>query len=268
MVRQLQEAGVQVLLIEDTPEPVKPDAVFPNNWLSTTADGRVHLYPMFAPNRRSERRSGIIKLLEQLFEVLRVNDWTFLEAQDLFLEGTGSVVFDHAGQTAFAALSPRTSREALFLVAGAYGYDPVSFAAQDAQGRPIYHTNVLLSIGDRFAIGCGEAFVHEQELQDVRHRLQGSGHEWIDLSFEEMEAFGANLLQLQTRRGERIIVLSQTAIDALRLPTKNKLEQYGRLLPIAVPTIEQVNGGSVRCMLCEIFLEPKRSPAGASPLSR
>lgn len=253
----LQAAGVQVLVIEDTPEPVKPDAVFPNNWLSTTADGRLHLYPLFAPNRRPERRSGIVTLLSQLFQVQRVNDWTFLEEQDLFLEGTGSLVFDHAGQTAFAAVSARTSREALYLVAQAHGYDPVAFAAQDEQGRAIYHTNVLLSIGDRFAVGCGAAFVHEEERTHVRTRLRDSGHDWIDLTFAEMNAFGANLLQLRSRKGDRLIALSQTAYEALRPVSRQKLEQYGTLLPLRVPTIEQVNGGSVRCMLCEIFLPPK-----------
>ncbi|RYY64350.1 MAG: amidinotransferase [Chitinophagaceae bacterium] len=268
MVQQLQRAGVEVLVIEDSPQPVKPDAVFPNNWLSTTTDGRVHLYPLFAPNRRTERRSGIVTLLQRLFNVERVNDWSFLEENGLFLEGTGSIVFDHSGKTAYAALSPRTSREALMLLAGAHSYAPVSFDAQDAQGRPIYHTNVLLSIGDGFAIGCSAAVVNEEERTLVQSRLAESGHEWIDLDFAELEAFGANLLQLQNRKGERIIALSQTAFDALRPATKSKLEQYGTLLPIAVPTIERVNGGSVRCMLCEIFLKPKAAPAGASPLSQ
>ncbi|GAB4093363.1 citrulline utilization hydrolase CtlX [Flaviaesturariibacter terrae] len=257
VVKQLQQAGVQVLVVEDTAEPAKPDAVFPNNWLSTTTDGRIHLYPLFAPNRRPERRSGIIALLQRLFDVQRINDWTFLEAQDVFLEGTGSIVFDHAGRTAYAALSPRTSREALLLVANAHGYEAVAFDAADAKGRPLYHTNVLLGIGDRFAAGCSAAFTDQQELDRVREALAQSGHEWIDLTFAEMEAFGANLLQLQNRSGSRLIVVSETALAAFRPQTRARLEQYGTLLPVSVPTIEQVNGGSVRCMLCEIFLQPK-----------
>ncbi|RYY39788.1 MAG: amidinotransferase [Chitinophagaceae bacterium] len=266
VVVQLQAAGVQVLVVEDSTEPVKPDAIFPNNWLSTTEDGRIHLYPLFAANRRPERRTGIITLLERFFEVQRVNDWSFLEQQDLFLEGTGSMVLDHVGRTAFAAISPRTSREALMLVAGALGYDAFPFDAQDAQGRAIYHTNVLLSIGDRFALGCGEAFVNNKELEEVRARLQYSGHEWIDITFAEMEAFGANLLQLQSADGRRLIALSQTALEAYRPATLRQLEKHGTLIPLSVPTIESVNGGSVRCMLCEIFLEPKATPAGAFPL--
>ncbi|RYD95760.1 MAG: amidinotransferase, partial [Sphingobacteriales bacterium] len=138
-VRQLQEAGIEVLVIEDTATPVKPDAVFPNNWLSTTPDGRVHLYPLFAPNRRAEPRSGIVTLLQQLFTVQRVNDWTFLEEQELYLEGTGSIVFDRAGLTAYAALSPRSTKEALNLVANAHGYEAIPFEAKDRAGRPIYH---------------------------------------------------------------------------------------------------------------------------------
>ncbi|GAA4337960.1 citrulline utilization hydrolase CtlX [Flaviaesturariibacter amylovorans] len=257
MVRTLVAAGIEVLVVEDTPEPIKPDALFPNNWISTTPDGRIHLYPMFAPNRRAERRKGIVDLLQRQFNVGRVNDWSFLEEQEVFIEGTGSIVFDHAGRTAYAALSPRTDRAALSLVANAHGYEAVAFDAQDAAGRAIYHTNVLLSIGQHFALGCGAAFTNSEERTSVQERLSGSGHEWIDITFEEMAAFGANLLQVRNKKGDPCIVLSATAQRALAPEKLTLLEQQGTLVPVSVPTIETVNGGSVRCMLAEIFLEEK-----------
>lgn len=257
MLRQLLRAGIEVLVIEDTPEPVKPDALFPNNWISSSTDGRIHLYPMFAPNRRAERRKGIVDLLERSFAVSRVNDWSFLEEQQVFLEGTGSIVFDHAGRTAYAALSPRTDKAAFGLVANAHGYGSVAFDAQDAAGRPVYHTNVLLSIGERFAVGCSAAFVREEEQRAVQEKLAASGHEWIDISFEEMAAFGANLLQLQNKKGEPCIVISETAVTALAPEKIARLQQHGTLIVPSIPTIETVNGGSVRCMLAEIFLKEK-----------
>jgi hypothetical protein len=257
MVQTLVAAGIEVFVVPDTAEPPK---LFPNNWISTTADGRIHLYPMFAPNRRAERRKGIVELLQRSFEVTRVNDWSFLEEQALFLEGTGSIVFDHPGQCAFAALSPRTTKEALGLVCNSYGYDAVVFEAEDEKGRPIYHTNVLLSIGDGFALGCGAAFVHKEERDVVQERLAASGHEWIDISFEEMNAFGANLLQVKNRAGASGIIISETAHRILTEENKQKLQQYGKLIPVSVPTIEAVNGGSVRCMMAEIFLPAKDAP--------
>jgi hypothetical protein len=266
MVRQLQIAGITVIVIEDSLDPVKPDAIFPNNWISTAADGRIHLYPMFAPNRRSERRQGIVDILERNFQVARVNDWSFLEEQGLFLEGTGSIVFDHSGRVAYAATSARTNETALLLVAAAHNYEAICFEAQDALGRAIYHTNVLLSIGEQFAVGCSAAFVDREQCSLIQNKLRDSGHEWIDISFNEMEAFGANLLQVQNHRGEPIIVLSQAAFDKFQPATLDRLKKYGTLLPVSVPTIERVNGGSVRCMMAEIFLATRQQQS-ASPLT-
>ncbi|RYZ21683.1 MAG: amidinotransferase [Chitinophagaceae bacterium] len=257
MVATLSAAGIEVFVVPDTPEPAKPDAVFPNNWISTTSDGRIHLYPMFAPNRRTERRPGIVSLLQQTFRVDRVNDWSYFEEQGHFLEGTGSIIFDHPARTAYAARSPRTDVGVLKLVCAAYGYQSIAFDARDAAGRAIYHTNVLLSIGEGFAVGCGDAIADEEERRSVRESLEASGHEWIDIGFEEMNAFAANLLQVRNRAGEACIVISQAAVDALAPAKLQALERYGRLLPVSVPTIEKVNGGSVRCMMCELFLEPR-----------
>jgi hypothetical protein len=260
MVQTLTEAGIEVFVIPDTPEPPKPDAVFPNNWISTTGDGRIHLYPMYAPNRRTERRKGIVQLLERYFEVTRVNDWSFLEEQELFLEGTGSIVFDHPGRCAYAALSPRTDKTALGLLCNSYAYDACVFEAADGEGRAIYHTNVLLSIGEGFAVGCSDAFVQDEERKNVQQRLQSSGHEWIDISFEEMNAFAANLLQVKDAKGSNCIIISDTALRALSTEKKQRLAHYGKLVPVSVPTIEKVNGGSVRCMMAEIFLPLKDPP--------
>jgi len=259
MTRRLGAAGIDVMWVEDSPEPVKPDALFPNNWISTTADGRIHLYPLFAPNRRLERNHKLVFALQQQYQVARVNDWSYLEAQDLFLEGTGSIVFDHVHKVAYAALSPRTAREALQLVAGAYGYEAFAFEARDAQNRPVYHTNVLLSIGTGFAVGCAASFVREEDYRELRRRMEASGREWIDLTMAEIEAFGANLLEVENIAGFKVIVLSQTAHDAFRPEIRRRLEAHAELLPVSVPTIESVNGGSVRCMMTEIFLKPKEA---------
>lgn len=258
-VERLTEAGIDVFAVPDSPEPPKPDAIFPNNWISTTTDGRIHLYPMFAPNRRAERRRGIVDLLSRQFDVTRVNDWSFLEEQEVYLEGTGSIVFDHPGRCAYAAISPRSSKEALALVAGAYGYEAYSFDAADEQGRPIYHTNVLLSIGEGFAVGCGAAMA-DGARKDIPARMESAGREWIDISIAEVNAFGANLLQLRSRSGEPVIALSETAYRAFGDETKEALRRHGILLPLSVPTIERVNGGSVRCMLAELFLPVRATP--------
>ncbi|WBA42427.1 citrulline utilization hydrolase CtlX [Hymenobacter canadensis] len=257
-VAQLRAHGVRVLVFEDAPEPVRPDAVFPNNWLTLHADGRVLLYPMCAPNRRLERRPDIVAALAQDFLVTEVVDFAAWEQQQVFLEGTGSLIFDHEHRVAYAGLSPRTDAALLAEVCAQLGYRPVSFRAQDAQGQEIYHTNVLLSIGPGFAVVCLESIRDAAERAAVVVSLQETDHEIVDISLAQVACFAGNMLILQPAAGPALLALSQTAHEALTPAQRQTLSAYATLLPLPIPTIETIGGGSVRCMLAEVFL-PERA---------
>lgn len=259
MVERLRAAGINVWVVEDTPEPVKPDAVFPNNWLVTTAEGVLSVFPMYAPNRRNEVRDDILLELKQRYRIDAFHDWTEYGAEGQYLEGTGSMVLDRSARIIYAARSERTHESLVAKWAAANRYRVLTFDAADAQGRPVYHTNVLLSVGEGFAVLCPKAITDDVERVAVAQLLETTGHENIYLSFEQMEAFAANLLQVRNTEGEPVIVLSQTALDALRDDQRERLERHGKLLPVDVSVMERINGGSTRCMMAEIFL----SPAGA-----
>lgn len=257
MVDLLRENEIEVLLIEDSREPPKPDAIFPNNWLSSTPDGKLFIFPMYAPSRRAEKREDIIDRLSADFEVKDLQDWSEYEVAGRFLEGTGSMVMDHRNQLIYAAISERTNLSVLEKFAVTNGYQAIVFLATDAAGRPIYHTNVLMSLGENFAVLCEEAIEEEWELIAVRQLLESTNHAIIPISREQMQRFAGNMLEVKNKKGESILVLSQSAFESLRKEQKAMLEAYTRLLPIPVPTIEAVEGGSVRCMMAEIFLEKK-----------
>ncbi len=257
MVDLLRENEIEVLLIEDSREPPKPDAIFPNNWLSSTPDGKLFIFPMYAPSRRAEKREDIIDRLSADFEVKDLQDWSEYEVEGRFLEGTGSMVMDHRNQLIYAAISERTNLSVLEKFAVTNGYQAIVFLATDAAGRPIYHTNVLMSLGENFAVLCEEAIEEEWELIAVRQLLESTNHAIIPISREQMQRFAGNMLEVKNKKGESILVLSQSAFESLRKEQKAMLEAYTRLLPIPVPTIEAVEGGSVRCMMAEIFLEKK-----------
>jgi len=257
MVDLLRENEIEVLLIEDSREPPKPDAIFPNNWLSSTPDGKLFIFPMYAPSRRAEKREDIIDRLSADFEVKDLQDWSEYEVEGRFLEGTGSMVMDHRNQLNYAAISERTNLSVLEKFAVTNGYQAIVFLATDAAGRPIYHTNVLMSLGENFAVLCEEAIEEEWELIAVRQLLESTNHAIIPISREQMQRFAGNMLEVKNKKGESILVLSQSAFESLRKEQKAMLEAYTRLLPIPVPTIEAVEGGSVRCMMAEIFLEKK-----------
>lgn len=254
LVATLRAKGVRVLVFEDTPIPAKPDAVFPNNWLTLHPDGRVLLYPMCAPNRRLERRPDILAALSQQFTVTEVIDLSHYEQQNQFLEGTGSILFDHENRVAYAALSPRTHAGLFAEVAARLGYRPVSFRAHDAQGQEIYHTNVMLCIGSGFAVVCLESITDAAERAAVVGSFIVSGHEIVPISLEQVARFAGNLLALQTSAGTTVLAMSQSAYAALTAPQRQTLEKYAELLPLPIPTIETIGGGSVRCMLAEVFL--------------
>lgn len=256
MVTALRAAGVTVLLLAKTPEtPALPDAVFPNNWFSTWPDGRLQLYPMRTANRQAELRPAALTGLLQAAGRQVSATALLAAAPGQALEGTGALVFDHLGGRVFAARSERCDSELVCVHAAERGYQQVVFDTRASTGRPFYHTNVMLSIGEGFAVVCLEALPDPAERQGLADALREQGRELIELSLAQTEqGFCANLLQLRNRAGERLLVLSQTAHDGLSDPQRARLSRHGRLLPVVIPTIERIGGGSARCMIAEVFL--------------
>ena len=257
MVGLLKSHDISVMVIDDTSEPIKPDAIFPNNWITTSPEGIIALFPMYAPNRRAEKREDIIHMLAEKYIVKDLQDWSEFETEGRFLEGTGSMVIDYNNNMIYAAVSERTSLAVLEKFASANGYQAIVFIATDKNGKAVYHTNVVMSLGDEFAILCEEAIEEEWELIAVRQLLESTNHTIIAITRNQMHAFAGNMLQVKNSKGEIFLVMSQTAYDSLKKEQLRMLEAYAQLLPIAVPTIEKVEGGSVRCMMAEIFLERK-----------
>ncbi|HYF32385.1 MAG TPA: arginine deiminase-related protein [Chitinophagaceae bacterium] len=255
MTRLLVEQDIEVLVIEDTPEPAKPDAIFPNNWFCTLPSGIIAVFPMFAANRRIEKRDDILQWLTENFQTTGVQDWSEYEAEGRFLEGTGSMVIDHDNKIIYACRSQRTDTSVLEKFASAHGYHALAFSAADQNGRPIYHTNVMMCIGNGFAVVCADAIADETERIAVTQLLESTGHDIIRISLQQMHAFAGNMLQLQNMRGELFIVLSASAWNSLREDQHNQLQSFAQPLVIDVPTIEKIEGGSVRCMMAEIFLK-------------
>ncbi len=259
LVSQLTAAGVNVFVLDDTPEPHTPDSIFPNNWVSFHADGVVVLYPMLAPNRRLERRMDVLQHLSgQGLRIRQTIDLTPHEADEKFLEGTGSLVLDRVHRNAYACISPRTDLDVLGDFAQRLDYELVTFDAVDPDGVPIYHTNVLMCIGTRFAVLCTEAIAaHERDA--VLHALRSTGHEVIEITPAQMQCFAGNMLELQGAQG-LCVALSQSAFDSLSVAQRDQLQVLaGPLLVAAIPTIERLGGGSVRCMLAEVFLPARAS---------
>lgn len=260
LARGLSNAGIKVLLLDDTTSPAKPDAVFPNNWFTTHADGTLVLYPMATAPRRLERRpDDVHDLVEKHgFQIRRVVDLASHEAEGRFLEGTGSLLLDRARHRAFASLSQRTHAEVIDDFDSQLGYSTFVFTAHDPGGRPIYHTNVLLSLGSSFAVLCPEA-VAAEHCEALVAELENSGRTIIALSFAQLRRFGCNVLELQGKDGP-VIAMSAKALANLRPDQVTALEQFGEILAADIPTIEAVGGGSVRCMIAEIHL-PRVTPA-------
>ena len=252
----LQAAGVEVHAIDEPATSACPDAVFPNNWVSLHHDGTLVLYPMLAPSRRRERRMQILVELEKRggFEVARLVDLTHYELAGRFLEGTGSVVFDHEAKVAYACLSPRTDRSVLEELCDELGYEPFTFDATGADGVAVYHTNVLLSIGRRNVIVCAES-VPATQREALLERLGAGGRRVLEVSRGQMAGFACNSLELEASDGAAVLAVSARAHDSLGPRTLDALrESVQRIVSVPVPTIEQRGGGSVRCMLAEVFL--------------
>ena len=252
----LRDAGIEVIDIDDTPEPHTPDAIFPNNWISMHADGRIVLYPMEAENRRTERRMDIVELLDKEAGrvVSEVIDLSGHEANGHFLEGTGSMVLDRSNRIAYACISSRTHLDPLGDFAQRMGYEVVAIEAVDSDGVPIYHTNVLMNVGEKLAVICDEAIPREDQRTAVLTRLQETGHEILSLSYAQLHAFAGNMLELRSDRGDRVVAMSRQALDALDSEQRAALEANGRIVSAPIDNIESSAGGSVRCMLAEVHL--------------
>ena len=256
MVETLRANGINVLVVKDTEQPRKPDSIFPNNWISFHEGGQAILYPMFAPNRRAERRKDIIEYVSTHGSpVNNVDDFTFWEEKNLFLEGTGSMVFDRENKIAYAALSERTNKEVFLQFCTVFGFKPVYFhATQPLDGKlvPIYHTNVVMCVADKYALICTNCIEDEDELIRVYDQLEQSGKVVIPISRQQMHCFAGNMLQVGSRDGKLFLVMSQSAFNSLTEHQIELLKSYNELLVIPIPTIEKVGGGSVRCMMAEI----------------
>jgi hypothetical protein len=257
----LEGAGVEVIVADDTASPAKPDAVFPNNWVSFHRDGTVVLYPMLALNRRLERREAVIEQVvrEGGYRVRRTVDLSHREQENKFLEGTGSLVLDRANRIAYACLSPRTDLDVLGGFAQQLDYDLVTFEAVDGEGTPVYHTNVMMAVGARFAVICSETIAPPHRTA-VLQRLEAGGHEVVEISLAQMQGFAGNLLELAPATGN-LIVLSQRALRCLRASQRLRLESHGNVVAVDIPVIERLGGGGVRCMLAEIHLPQRAAPA-------
>jgi len=257
MVDLLRSRMINVLVVRDTPEPLTPDSVFPNNWISFHGDGQAVLYPMFAPNRRNERRYDIIEYVSSCgHKISNIDDFTFWEEENLYLEGTGSMILDRTNKIAYAALSERTSKAVFLEFCKVFEFKPVYFIAnQTVYGKrlPIYHTNVMLTVADEYAVICLDTIENLKERQVVVDSLEKTGKDIISISEDQMNNFAGNMLQVENREGKLFLVLSQSAYDSLNQKQKDRLSSYNELIIISIPTIERVGGGSVRCMMAEVF---------------
>ena len=251
-VALLRSTGVKVLVIEDSDTPVKPNAVFPTNWVSFHRDSKVILYPMMAENRRDERRPEIFDELKELgVHMDEFIDITHFEAEGKFLESTGSVIFDYPREIAYACVSQRTHPEVIRKLSDIMGFEAVVFDAFDKDGLPIYHTNVMMCLADHYVVICTES-IPEEQRQDVLDALTHTGHEVIPITFDQMYHFAGNMLEVENEAGQSVLVMSEAAMHSLDLDQKERLSQHSRLLSIPIPTIEKYGGGSIRCMMCRV----------------
>lgn len=261
-VEKLRNKGINVIAAKDTLEPHTPDSIFPNNWVSFHKDGKVVLYPMFAPNRRSERRMDILETLKNNgFEITEIDDFTASENENKFLEGTGSMIFDHDNKIAYGSVSLRLDEELFKEFCAKYGFTPVVFHSYQNAGDqrlPIYHTNVMMCVADQFVVICLDCIDDELEREKVQEIIKSSGKEIIEISEDQLQQFAGNMLQVNNSEGKKFLVMSQTAYQSLTPEQINSIEKYCEIIYSDLNTIEINGGGSARCMLAEVFL-PKSS---------
>ncbi len=261
-VAKLRHHGVHVIVIEDSETSNTPDSIFPNNWISFHADKRIGLYPMFAVNRRLERRDGIIAVIKSRFDVAEIIDMTGYENEARYLEGTGSLVLDRVNKIAYAALSLRTNTAVVDTFCKNFGYDPVKFIAYQTVGNerlPIYHTNVMMCVADDFAVVCADTIDSPVEKSNVVYALEKSGKEIIYISEQQKSHFAGNMLQVNNAEGKTFLVMSSAAFQSLTNLQITTIEKYCPIIHSALDTIEALGGGSARCMMAEVFLPEKAS---------
>ena len=258
---KLKSKGINVISVKDTLEPHSPDSIFPNNWVSFDSDGKVVLYPMFAPNRRVERRPDILETLKDKgFEITEIDDLSHFEDQEKFLEGTGSMIFDHDHKIAYGSVSLRLDEELFRQFCTKFGFRPVVFHSyQNAGGErlPIYHTNVMMCVADKFVVICLDCIDDELEREKVQEVIKSTQKEIIEISEDQMQQFAGNMLQVQNEAGEKFLVMSESAYRSLTAQQISAIEKYCEIIYSDLNTIETNGGGSARCMLAEVFLPKK-----------
>lgn len=252
-VKLLKANDVDVTIVQDTPEPHTPDSIFPNNWFSSHFSGELVLYPMFAPNRRLERKPHILNLLKRNMNHRKVVDLTFWENEGEFLEGTGSMVFDRRKKIAYCCRSPRTSEKVLADFCSRMNYQHVLFDALDKNNNQIYHTNVMMEIGMQVAVVCLESIKDENEQKKVISNLTSAGKIIVDISLDQVAQFAGNMLEVKSRNGNPLMVMSTSAYNALTTNQENIISTYNKIVTADLYTIEKIGGGSARCMIAEIF---------------
>lgn len=250
----LRDNGVDVTVVDDTPQPYTPDSIFPNNWVSFHRDATVCLYPMFAASRRLERKPGVLDAIARKFRVDATLDFSSYEAQGLFLEGTGSMVLDRDERIAYACLSPRTDKAVLLDFCQKMGYRPEVFSARDGAGRDIYHTNVMMCVGDRYVVVCLDSLAIPAERQHLEATIRATAKVMITITLDQMNHFAGNMLQVENQQGEKLLVMSSQAYASLTAEQIAQLASFNRILHSPLTTIETNGGGSARCMLAEIHL--------------
>lgn len=255
-VDTLKENGVTVHVFDDFGEKDTPDSVFPNNWFSTHPGGHVAIYPMYAHSRRRERRSDIIEMLKSEYRVQDVVDFSGLEWDNAFLEGTGAMVLDHINRIAYTAKSNRASEVILERFCSIFQFEPIPFDTADENKNAIYHTNVMMSIGTEYVLICLDMIANDARRREIKARLEESGREVIDLSFEQIDNFAGNALELTGSNHQRLLAMSERAYNSLRPEQITIIEKSAKILPLSVPTIE-LAGGSVRCMLAGVHLSKR-----------
>ncbi len=254
-VKLLRKNKVDVTVITDTITPATPDSIFPNNWVSFHEDGRIFLYPMFAVNRRMERKANVLDALKNKFAVSAIIDLSKAEADDFFLEGTGSMVLDRENKIAYACISPRTDEKILNEFCRLAGYTPVTFRSTDTKGIDIYHTNVMMCIAHTYAVICLESVAYETERNTLVDSLRKTNKEVIDISLLQLNSFAGNMLQVKNKAEELLLVMSTRAFKSLTAPQITTLQKHNRIIHASLNTIETAGGGSARCMMAEVFLK-------------
>ncbi len=252
-VSLLRENGIEVVIAEDTLEPKTPDSIFPNNWFSTHSEGKLVLYPMFAPNRRAERKDVFLEEIKKNFDCNKIVDLTKWENEGKFLEGTGSMVLDRVAKVAYACKSPRTCEEVFNDFCKQLEFTPLLFNAVDKNDKMIYHTNVLMCIGSTFAVVCTDSIKDKEECKKVVKSLEKSGKKVVKITFDQMEHFAGNMLEVKNKEGKRFLIMSQTAFDCLTDEQKDYLGKECTILHPKIECVEVNGGGSARCMMAELF---------------